>query len=142
MRTLGSILLALALAAPAHAGRNQLEGQVSDRNGDPVNRAIVSLVPGNVQLMTDRDGQFLIDYLRDDEGQRTRLKKRTDYVLEIFKPGFHTQSFAVEYKRGTLEIPPVTLVEETIEVEDTGENIDPGLFKDPTHSSGAAYEGQ
>ena len=140
MRTLCTLAF-LVLAGPAQAG-NQLIGLVNDRNGDPVNRAIVSLVPGNVQLMTDRDGQFLIDYLRDEEGERIRLKKRTSYVLEVFKPGFHTQSFNVEYKRGPLELPLVTLVEETIEVEDTGENLDPGLFKDPTHSAGAAYEGQ
>lgn len=136
------LALTLLLASAADAGTNQLEGQILDRNGMPVNRAIVSLTPGNLQLMTDREGQFVIDYLRDDEGERVRLKKRTEYTLEVFKPGFHTQALAISYRRGTLELPAVTLVEETIDVDDTAENIDPGLFQDPTHSAGAAYEGQ
>lgn len=135
-------LLALGLAQPALAGKHQLIGQVQDRNGEPVNRAIISLVPGNVQMMTTREGEFLIDYLRDEDGERVRLKKRTDYVLEIFKPGYHGQTMAIAYKKGTLELPQVTLVEETIEVDETEGNLDPDLYADPTHSAGAAYEGQ
>lgn len=135
-------LLLLVLAVPAHAGPNQIIGTVHDRNGEPVNRAIVSLIPGNVQMMTTREGEFLVDYLRDDEGQRIKLRKRTDYVLEVFKPGFHAQSIAIEYRKGTLELPLITLVEETIEVEPTDEALDPELYTDSTHSAGAAYEGQ
>ena len=65
------VLVAALLLSPAsaEAGRNQIGGQILDRNGEPVNRAIVSLVPGNVQLMTDREGNFLIDYLRDEDGE-------------------------------------------------------------------------
>ncbi len=137
-----ALIAALALPAVAQAGRHRLEGVVQDRNGEPVNRAIVSLLPGNVQLMTDREGNFLIDYLRDAEGERVRFKKRTTYTVEVFKPGFHTQALNVEYRSGPLALPSVTLVEESIELKDTGENLDPGLFKDPTHAAGAAYEGQ
>lgn len=138
---MSGLLTAILLVSSAWAG-NRLEGQVLDRNGEPVDRAIVSLVPGNVQLMTDREGRFLIDYLRDDKGERARLKGRTSYVLEVFKPGFHAQALDVAYRSGPLALPVVTLVEETIEVEIGDENLDPALFGDPSHAGGAAYEGQ
>ena len=136
------LLCAALIATPARAGRHQILGSVIDRNGQPVNRAIVSLTPGNLQMMTDREGEFVIDYLRDEDGRRTRMKKRTTYALEVFKPGYHPKTLTLEYKRGTLELPVITLVEDSIEIDDVTENIDPGLFKDPTHSAGAAYEGQ
>ena len=41
--------------------------------GEPLPRAVVSLVPGNVELVTDRDGRFVIDYLRDQSGERVKL---------------------------------------------------------------------
>ena len=96
MRT--SSLLFLALAACA--GKGFISGQVIDRNGDPVDRAIVKLAPGNVQLVTDREGRFLIDYLRDETGERIKLAKRTAYEVEVWKPGFHTQEISLGYKRG------------------------------------------
>lgn len=138
-----SLLLLLALSAPtAHAGRNAIAGQVFDRNGQPVNRAIVALRPGNVELVTDRQGRFLIDYLRDEDGSRTRLARKTDYALEVFKPGYHVHTVDLFFKRGAVDLPAITLVEETITVEDQAENLDPGLYKDPTHAAGANYEGQ
>lgn len=136
-------LAANLLPAPeAQAARNHISGQVIDRNGRPVDRAIVSLQPGNVQLVTDREGWFLIDYLRDDSGSRTRLRKKTDYTLEVFKPGFHTFNVSISYRKGAVAMDTITLVEETIQVEDHGENLDPALYKDTTHSAGATYEGQ
>ena len=107
-----------------------------------MDRAIISLEPGNVQLVTDREGRFLIDYLRDDDGERIRLAKRMDYELEVFKPGFHTQTFNFYYKKKGLMLDTFTLVEETIEVQDHGENIDPTLYSDQTTNTGATYEGQ
>lgn len=135
-------LLCLALAPVAQAGRHHITGQVIDRNGEPVHRAIVSLSPGNVQLVTDREGFFLIDYLRDEAGKRVKLTKKITYVVEVFKPGFHTWTASVDYRKGSLTMEPVTLAPETIRVEDQGENLDPGLFGDPTHAAGAHYEGQ
>lgn len=137
-------LLAWLLFVPAvsSAGKNHITGQITDRNGQPVNRAIVSLQPGNVQLVTDREGWFLIDYLRDEEGERTRLLKKTDYTVEVFKPGFHTFSLSVYYKKGSITMDAITLTEETIQVQDQGENLDPGLYGEQTHSAGANYEGQ
>ncbi len=136
------LLATLSVAVPAHAARHYITGVVKDRNGAPLDRAVITLAPGNVQLVTDREGRFLIDYLRDDEGERTRLSKRTDYALEVFKPGYHIQSERFYYKAGPLELQALTLVEETIKVRDEGENLDPDLYVEPTTNVGATYEGQ
>lgn len=132
----------LSLAPPAFAGRHSIAGQVLDRNGQPVERAIITLSPGNVQLVTDAEGRFLIDYVRDDAGERAKLLKKTDYTVEVFKPGYHIEKISFFYKRGPVAVDPIELTEETIKVDDDGANIDPGLFTDRTHGSGATYEGQ
>jgi hypothetical protein len=139
---LSTLLGLLALSAPAWAGGNHITGQVINRNGEPVPRAVVSLAPGNVQLVTDREGFFLIDYLRDDAGERVKLDKKTDYTIEIFKPGFHTYAAQFYFKKGQLTVDTVTMVEETIELQDLPENLDPALYSRPTHAAGANYEGQ
>lgn len=139
---LSTVLALLALCAPALAGRNAISGQVVDRNGQPLDRAIVSLAPGNVQLVTDREGRFVIDYLRDEGGDRIRLAKKTAYAFDVFKPGFHTFSLQLAYRKGSVAIDTITLTEETIAVQDQGENLDPGLYGDATHAAGANYEGQ
>jgi len=142
-RVLAVALAAVMLAAaPAQAGHKFIQGVVKDRNGDPIDRAVVSLKPGNVQLVTDREGRFLVDYLRDDDGERTKLAKKTDYTIEVFKPGYHIQSLKFYYKKGELDLKPFTLVEDTIKIEDEGENLDPALYSDRTTNSGATYEGQ
>jgi len=138
----GWVLGALLVMAPSALAKNLISGQIIDRNGEPVNRAIVSLEPGNVQLITDRDGYFSIDYLRDEDGERTRIQKKTDYKIEVFKPGFHVQAVSLYFKRGEVTMEAITIVEETIEIQDQGENLDPELYKDSTHSAGANYEGQ
>jgi hypothetical protein len=125
----------------AHAANQGIAGRVVDRNGEPVTRAIVSLTPGNVELVTDREGRFTIDYLRDPSGERKKLEKKTAYTLVVFKPGYHDFSIPVEYRRGALEIEAVTMIEETINVQDFPENLDPELYSRATQSSGATYEG-
>jgi hypothetical protein len=132
----------LWLALNAQAANHSIGGAVVDRNGDPVARAIVSLTPGNVELVTDRDGKFQIDYLRDASGERIKLGKKTDYTLEVFKPGYHAFTVGVTYRHGPHLVETVTMVEETIDVTDFPENIDPALYSSPTQSSGATYEGQ
>lgn len=134
-------LLAL-LAASALGARPSIAGRVVDRNGEPVSRAIVSLSPGNVELVTDRDGRFLVDYLRDEAGVRVRMRRKTEYTLTVFKPGYHDFSVTVAYRRGAHEIETVTMIEETIAVEDFPENLDPALYRRPAQSAGATYEGQ
>ena len=136
------LTLAIGLSAVAQAGGHAITGRVVDRNGEPVDRAIVSLEPGNVQLVTDRDGQFLIDYLRDDTGERIKLAKKTDYTLEVFKPGFHIETRKFYFKRGTVEVDLVTLVRDTIEMADDTADLDLSELDKSTHSAGANYEGQ
>jgi hypothetical protein len=137
----GLCLLALLPAVPAHAGRHSIQSTVLTRNGEPVGRARITLSPGNVELVTDREGRFLIDYLRDEQGERIKLDKKTDYALEVFKVGYHPQTTSFYFKRGELVLPEIVLVEKTIQVDDVPVNIDPDT-EVPTHAAGAAYEGQ
>jgi hypothetical protein len=143
-RTLGllAIVATFGLSPLAEAGHNAISGRVLDRNGKPVERAIVTLAPGNVQLITDTEGRFLIDYLRDDAGTRVKLARKANYQLEVFKPGFRTEAMQFYYKAGALAIDDMTLAEDSIQVTDDAQNLDPGLFSDRTQSSGATYEGQ
>jgi hypothetical protein len=132
------LLVPLALAANKHA----ITGQVLDRNGEPLERVNVALAPGNVEIITDETGKFLVDYLRDDEGNRVKLQKRTEYTLSFFKVGFHEEKATVVYKRGTLVVEPVTLKEDTIRVESSKDDIDPAQFPDRQQTSGGSYEGE
>ena len=137
-----ALLLLLLLPSVALAGRNSISGRVLDRNGNPVERAIITLAPGNVELITDADGRFFIDYLRDPAGERVKLAKKANYALEIFKPGFHTESAQFYYKKGAFIVEDKVLSEDSIVVQDDGTALDPSLFSDSTQSSGATYEGQ
>jgi len=128
----------LVCATAAQAAPSLIGGLVVDRNGKPLARAIVSLAPGNVELVTDRDGKFAIDYLRDATGERIKLSRKTDYTLSVFKPGFHTYTVKVEYRHGELQVDPVTMVEETIAVQEISQNIDPGT--PPPIGGGESFE--
>lgn len=132
----------LCLFAAGCLGKYQISGQVLDRNGQPLPRAVVSLTPGNVSMVTDTQGNFVIDYLRDDAGERTRLSPKTEYSFEVAKVGFHTFTQPLPYKRGALMVEPVMMIEHTIDISDLPENLDPGLYTAPTQSAGATYEGQ
>ncbi len=136
------VLFACLAIAQTATAKNLISGQIINRNGEPVNRAIISLEPGNVQLVTDRQGYFLIDYLRDEAGERSKLQKKTDYKVEVFKPGFHTHAVSLYFKRGEVTMEAITLTEDSIEIQDQGENLDPSVYQDTTHSAGANYEGQ
>jgi hypothetical protein len=123
----------------AHAAPGLIAGTVVDRNGDPLARAIVSLSPGNVELVTDRDGKFAIDYLRDETGERIKLAKKTTYQIEFFKPGFHTVTTKIDYKHGEFVLADsVTMVEESIKVSEISENLDAGTGH--TQSTGVSLE--
>lgn len=151
MRILTPLLAVLVLAAsavPAVAGNHYITGRITDRNGDPVDQAVVTLKPtddeetANVQLVTDREGRFLIDYLRDDDGERTKLSKRSEYVVEVYKPGFHTRELEFYYKKGEFQLDTLMMTEDTIVVNDDGAELDPSAYDQRTHSAGATYEGQ
>tara|TARA_B100001989_G_scaffold183576_1_gene133595 strand:- start:82 stop:564 length:483 start_codon:yes stop_codon:yes gene_type:complete len=136
-------------AAPALAGNHYIAGRIIDRNGDPIDQAVVTLKPKdpdkpdiNVQLVTDREGRFLVDYLRDAEGERTKLAKRVEYEIEIYKPGFHTRETDFYYKKGELQVETLMMTEDTIVVHDDDADLDPDAYETSTHSAGANYEGQ
>ena len=133
------MILAFFLACSVH---HVISGQVLDRNGAPIARANVGLAPGNVEIITDDDGRFAIDYLRDAEGSRTKLAKRTDYTLDYFKVGFHPEKQTFYYKHGDFALEAVTLSEDTIRVESAAVDIDPAAFPDRQASSGGSYEGE
>jgi hypothetical protein len=136
-------LLLLALPwAPACASKRLISGQVVDRNGQPMDRVIISLDPGGVELVTDSAGAFTIDYLRDAEGERVKLDKKTDYTLEAFRTGYHVERLDFYFKRGELLLEPVTMKEDTIQLRPSQDVIDPDRFPDRTHSAGSNYEGE
>ena len=135
-------LLAFPLATTGCVPKRSISGTVIDRNGKPMDRVIVSLDPGDVELVTDSQGNFTIDYLRDANGERIKLEKKTDYSLEAFRTGFHVEHKDFFFKRGALVLEPLTLKEDTIRQEPSQDNIDPARFPDRTSSSGTNYEGE
>ena len=137
-----SIAALFAVACAGACGPHIIQGQIIDRNGEPVPRAIVGLAPGNVEIVTDGEGRFMVDYLRDDSGERIKLKRRTDYGIEIFKPGFHVLSQEFYFKRGELLMEPMVLKEDSIRVIGSDELYNPDDHRDRTHSSGQSLEGE
>ena len=132
-----------ALAWTTGCATHAINGQITTRNGDPLERAIVSLDPGGVELITDQDGAFMIDYLRDTEtGERVKLDKRTEYQIEIFKVGYHTTTSSLYFKRGELYLDPIVLKEETVRVVGSDADIDPGVNFNTSESGGGSYEGE
>lgn len=139
----GLLLLVAALAAPpAHAKKPVIYGTVQDRNGQGISRVNVKLAPGNVEILTDENGKFTVDYLRDEEGNRVKLGKKTTYSFEYFKVGFLPEKGTVDFRRGELFLEPVTLKEDTIAVRPSTDNIDPGQYPDRAQNSGGSYEGE
>jgi hypothetical protein len=107
-----------------------------------MDRVVVSLQPGNVELVTDSEGHFTIDYLRDDAGERVKLEKKQSYDIELFRPGYHISESRIDYKKGEHLLAPLTMTEDTIEVRPSDANIDPEQHPDRTHSAGSNYEGE
>lgn len=140
-----ALLAGLAVTATALSGcasKRVIYGSIVDRNGRPMDRVIVSLDPGGVELITDSEGNFSIDYLRDEAGERVKLEKKTDYTLEAFRTGYHVQRLDFYFKRGELFLDPVTMKEDTIRLQASEDDIDPSRFPDRTHSAGSNYEGE
>ncbi len=139
----GAAALVLALTpGAALAGKHALVGSVVDRNGQPLERVNITVAPGNVEITTDETGKFLIDYLRDEEGNRTKLAKRTEYTITFFKVGFHEAKQTLSYKRGELVIEALTMKEETIKLDPSTDNIDPSTYPTRQQDSGGSYEGE
>ncbi|NOY26152.1 MAG: hypothetical protein GXP62_09800 [Oligoflexia bacterium] len=138
--TLAAVLVCASVTGCG--GKRIIHGQILSRNGDPMDRVIVSLDPGGVELITDEQGAFAIDYLRDDEGERVKLDKKTDYTLEAFRTGYHIERMNFYFKRGELFLDPLTMKEDTIRLRASDDDIDPERFPDRTNSSGSNYEGE
>lgn len=136
------LLLLLAASLAAGCAKHQISGTVVDRNGQPLERVVVSMKPGGVQMITDAQGVFMVDYLRDERGQRMRLDRKAQYTVEVLKPGYNRQKVEFYYKRGELVLDPITMEEDTIRVSASDEDIDPARFKDRTQSEGSTYEGE
>ena len=137
-----NMLLLLAVLTVGCVKHHAIMGQVVDRNGKPIGRTNVTLVPGNVELITDDDGRFTIDYLRDAEGTRTRLTRRSEYAVEYFKVGYHVEKSTFYFKNGELVLDPVTLSEDTVRVAATPTQFDPEKFGDRGQEAGGSYEGE
>lgn len=136
------LALLIAIGGSGCANKRAIQGTVIDRNGLPMDRVIISLDPGNVELITDSTGSFRIDYLRDEKGERVKLDRKTDYALEVFRTGYHVGRSSFYFKKGELVLEPITLKEDTIILRASEDDIDPARFPDRTHSSGSNYEGE
>ncbi|MEL6350085.1 MAG: carboxypeptidase-like regulatory domain-containing protein [Myxococcota bacterium] len=136
------LMLVSAVALSGCAAKRAITGQILDRNGDPIDRVVVSIEPGNVELVTDSDGRFVINYLRKADGTRIYLSPRQAYRIEAFRTGYHVQAMDVDYHNGAMSLAPITLVEDIVKVQQSEADIDPEQFQDRTHSSGANYEGE
>lgn len=133
----------LAGSVAGCATRHSISGTVIDRNGEPMDRVIVSLEPGNVEILTDNEGHFAIDYVRKEDGSRTRLPRRSDYTLTFFRTGYQDSTEALYFKRGAHECGSIQMVEDTIQVSEPAQPLDPKrLHADPSASGGATYEGE
>ena len=124
------------------AHRRAISGEIINRNGEPVDRVIISLTPGDVEIITDSTGAFRIDYLRDAHGNRVPLDARTEYHLEAFRPGFHVAEAGLYFRRGQVVMDPITLVEDTIRIQPSELSLDPADYPERTHSTGTSYEGE
>jgi len=135
--------LLLLCSSAGCAARHNISGTVIDRNGEPMDRVIVALAPGNVEILTDNEGRFAIDYVRTEDGSRARLKRRSDYTLTFFRTGFQDTKEALYYKRGAHECGTIQMLEDTIEVSEPAAPLDPSrLHAEPSASGGATYEGE
>lgn len=142
MRLVSPFLLAGCLVLSACGGKRVITGMVTDASGQPLDNAIIRLEPGNIELVTDRQGQFVIEYLRTDDASRTGIAKRQTYVLDVFKPGFSIEQREFYYKSGAHLVGAIPLTPEVLRVQDDGENLVPSLQAEPTNTGGATYEGQ
>ncbi|MFT6158106.1 MAG: hypothetical protein ACJA00_000677, partial [Myxococcota bacterium] len=104
MRFITPFLLVGCLALAACGGKRIITGVVTDASGQPLDRAIVRLEPGNIEMVTDREGQFTIEYLRTEDASRTGIGKRQTYILDVFKPGFSIEQREFYYKAGALSV--------------------------------------
>ena len=137
-----AIATALAAWTPPAWAKPAIHGVVQDRNGDPMARVNVRVIPGNVEIVTDDAGKFTVDYLRDDDGNRVRLAGRTTYTFEVYKLGFQLAKLDLEYTHGEVELDAVTLAPDTITVRASSTDLDPANLPETDAQGGGSYEGE
>ena len=116
-------------------------GRVVDRNDKPLARVTIKVMPGSVERISNKWGEYEIEYLFSEDGERLSLKKNSDYTISAWKPGYHEQTQIFRYEGGSSEIPTITLVEDSIQL--TPENVlDPATLSQepPSDSTGESYE--
>ncbi len=131
-----------AMSSSSAWARAAIHGEVQDRNGQPMARVNVRVLPGNVEIVTDDEGKFTIDYLRDDAGDRVRLSNRTTYTFEIYKLGFQLARLDLEYTHGEVALDPVTLTPDTITVRASSTDMDSANAPASDAQGGGSYEGE
>ena len=139
MRILSVLVLCGVTGCAQH---HAITGSIIDRNGEPIESVIVSVAPGDVEILSDERGGFVVDYLRDESGERVKLLRRTDYEVSAFKAGYHEAKTRFYFKRGELQLEAITMREDTIRVDAGDENLDPAAYPDRAQNNGAAYEGE
>ena len=135
-----TLMAAALFSACAH--KRAITGTIIDRNGQPMDRVVISVDPGGVEVITDAVGNFRVDYLRDERGNRIHLTPRKEYRIEAFRPGFHVTEYSLYYKRGQFSVETLTLVEDSIQIQPSELSIDPAEYPERSHSSGSTYEGE
>lgn len=138
---LAGLMLTVFATGSANA-KPAIHGEVNDRNGQPMARVNVRVLPGNVEIVTDDQGKFTIDYLRDEEGNRVRLANRTTYTFEVYKLGFQLARMDLEYTHGEVELEAVTLSPDTITVRASSTDLDPANLPETDAQGGGSYEGE
>lgn len=137
-----SALLVAALTTPSAWARPAIHGQVQDRNGQPMARVNVRVAPGNIEIVTDDEGGFTIDYLRDADGRRGRVKGHTTYTFEVYKLGYQLARLDLAYTHGEVTLEPVVLAPDTITVRASATMVDPGAAPTADPTGGGSYEGE
>lgn len=117
-------------------------GKVVDRNDRPLQRVTIRVSPGAVERISNKWGEYEVEYGFDEEGNRMSLKKGQDYTITAWKPGYHETTQIVRYEGNSQEIPTITLVEESITLSPDTVGLDPATTNanPPTESQGQSYE--
>lgn len=116
-------------------------GRVVDRNDKPLAGVAIRVSPGTVDRISNKWGEYDVENLFSDDGERLPLKKNQDYTISAWKAGFHETTQIFRYEGGSAEIPTITLVEDSITL--SPENIlDPATLSQepPVDSQGQSYE--
>lgn len=116
---------------------DKMFGRVVDRNDKPLSRVSITIAPGEVERISNRWGEYEVDYLFSAEGERMSLGKNKDYAISAFKAGYREAVQVVRFSGGTLEVPTITLVEDTIRMSDDDDEIlIPGTLNSGEESGG------